>query len=201
MQIETFSGEIVAGPIDIANYWTDRKHQDLYRLTVGMARAMFPAARSAIDVGCFTSALIVEMDWIPIRVASDIKEYLKANWEGVAGVDFEARNAFEIADDSLFDLVISNQTIEHLEDPKGFVEKLLSIGRGLIISTTYETPAGMIDGHIQDPISLEKFLSWFSVELDAYTICSHPSRQIHHIIAVIASSHPNKIEVPGKRDC
>jgi 2-polyprenyl-3-methyl-5-hydroxy-6-metoxy-1,4-benzoquinol methylase len=157
-----------------------------------MARAMFPDATSAIDVGCFTSALIVEMDWIPRRVASDIKDYLAHNWSGVVGVDFEPGDAFQLANEDLFDLVISNQTIEHLSEPQQFVEKLIEIGRGLIISTTYETPAGMIDGHIQDPISFEKFKSWFPVEIDAYTICSHPSRQIHHIIAVINASHPNK---------
>ena len=52
-----------------------------------------------------------------------------------------------------FDLVISNQTVEHLDRPGEFIEKLLKLGRGLIVSTTFEVPEGTIEGHVQDPIS------------------------------------------------
>jgi SAM-dependent methyltransferase len=191
MDIITFSGRTVRGPADNKNYWADRKDHDLYRLMVGICRGMFPTAGSAIDVGCYTSGLILEMDWIPRRVASDLQKNLVTNWAEVTEVEFIAGNAFGLKFESPFDLVISNQTIEHLEDPPGFVAKLLSIGRGLVISTTYETPAGMIPGHIQDPISLDKFRSWFPVPLDSWTICFHPSGKIGHIIGVIKRSHPN----------
>lgn len=191
MLINTFSGKVVRGPDDIGGYWQDRMNHDLYRLMVGMTRSLFPNAGSAIDVGCYTSALIVEMDWITRRVATDLQTYLSDNWKDVDGVDFQEGNAFNLKFDQLFDLVISNQTIEHLDDSSGFVEKLLSIGKGLIISTTYETPAGLIDGHIQDPIDMQKFKSWFPVNIDSYTICQHPfNKNIRHIIAVIKNSHP-----------
>jgi hypothetical protein len=72
------------------------------------------------------------------------------------------------------------------------IEKLLALGRGLIISTTYDTPQGLIPGHLQDPISLEKFQSWFPVPLDSWTVCFHPSRKIGHIIGVVKTLHPNK---------
>jgi hypothetical protein len=192
VMIRTFSGREVEGPLDIKNYWKDRMHHDLYRLMVGMSQALFPQAQSAIDVGCYTSGLIVEMDWIPRRVATDLQTRLVDNWAHVDDVRFFPKNAFDLKfDEGLFDLVISNQTIEHLEDPPGFVEKLLSIGRGLILSTTYETPAGYIDGHIQDPISLEKFKSWFPVPLDCWAICYHPSGKIGHVIGIVKKSHPN----------
>lgn len=190
MLINTFSGKVVRGPNDIGGYWQDRMNHDLYRLMLSMTRSLFPNAQSAIDVGCYTSALIVEMDWIKTRVATDLQTSLSDNWREVDGVDFLGGDAFNLDFDKPFDLVISNQTIEHLEDPPGFVKKLLSIGNGLIISTTYETPAGLIDGHIQDPIDMQKFKSWFPVDIDSYTICYHPSRNIKHIIAVIRESHP-----------
>jgi 2-polyprenyl-3-methyl-5-hydroxy-6-metoxy-1,4-benzoquinol methylase len=186
MQIQTFSGRTVDGPIDISNYWGDRKGHDLYRLMLAMAAGMFREARSAIDVGCFTSGLLVEMDWIHRRVATDIQTRLAENWKPVQGVEFVAGDAFAIDYPEKFDLVISCQTIEHLEKPAEFVEKLLSLGKGLLLSTTYETPHGLIKGHIQDPISLEKFQSWFPVPLDAWTVCYHPSRTIGHIIGVVA---------------
>ncbi len=191
MTIQTFSGRSVEGPTDINNYWTDRREHDLYRLMVGICRGLFPNAKSAIDVGSYTSSLILEMDWIEERVATDIQKDLVKSWSGVNEVKFIPENAFNLGFERPFDLVISNQTIEHLEDPIGFVNQLLSIGRGLVISTTYETPAGRIEGHIQDPISFEKFKSWFPCPLDAWTICYHPSRTIAHIIGVVQRSHPN----------
>lgn len=186
------SGATYHTPVDRGDYWRNRAHHDLYRYTVAAARAMFPNAKSAIDVGCYTSGMVNELDWIPRRVASDLQN-LSTEWRNVEGVEFVHGDAFELDFGDKFDLVISNQTIEHLEYPKEFVEKLLGLGRGLIISTTYETEAGLIDGHIQDPISMEKFLSWFPCQIDAYTICEHPSagKRLRHIIAVVKKYHPN----------
>ncbi len=193
----TINGRVFDLPLDRNSYWTNRLHQDLYRITVAMAKAMFSDAKSVIDVGCYTSGIMVELDWIEKRVASDIQVGLAASWEHVDGVEFVGGNAFELDFEAPFDLVLSNQTVEHLEDPTGFINKLLTLGRGLIVSTTYETPAGLIDGHIQDPISYEDFISWFPCELDAYFICHHPSaRQIKHIVGVVKQSHPARQKKP-----
>lgn len=193
MLIKTFGEKIVDGPIDINGYWEDRMNHPLYRLMVSMTHSFFPNAKSAIDVGCYTSGLLVEMDWIKRRLATDIQKSLIPHWSNVAGVEFLAEDAFKLNTGEIFDLVISNQTIEHLADPVGFVEKLLDIGSGLIISTTYETPHGLIPGHIQDPIDMSTFRSWFPCELDSWTICHHPTnRNIKHIIAIIRDSHPNR---------
>lgn len=180
-------------PIDISNYWGIRLHHDIYRLCVAVARGMFHDAKSAIDVGSYTGGLICELDWIEKRVASDIQKHLTENWKAAEGVTFVAGDAFQIEFENLFDLVISNQTIEHVENPEKFVRKLLSLGRGLIVSTTYEVPHGMIDGHIQDPIDFEKFQGWFPCELDAWFVCHHPTnRVLKHIIGVVKQSHPNR---------
>jgi hypothetical protein len=172
-------------PTDINNYWNDRKDHDLYKLTVFIAKAMFPNATSIIDVGSYISPLILDFDWIPRKVATDIQKPLIKNWENVKGVEFIAGDAFKLDFSEKFSIVLSNQTIEHVEDPKEFVKKLMSLGNGLIISTTFELPYGTIPGHIQDPISLEKFQSWFPVPLDSWTICYHPTRKIKHIIGCI----------------
>jgi hypothetical protein len=154
--------------------------------------ALFPYAESAIDVGCFTSGLICELDWIKRRVATDIDQSIEKNWRNVYGVEFINYDAFSISFSEPFDLVICNQTIEHLDDPQLFCQKLLSLGRGLIVSTTYEVKAGLIPGHVQDPIDLSKFESFFDCSLDTYCICHHPSNlSIKHIIGVIKQSHPS----------
>ncbi|MBA3005980.1 MAG: class I SAM-dependent methyltransferase [Proteobacteria bacterium] len=189
MQIVTSSGQLVKGPNDDSEgYWADRKNHDLYRLQLGIVRSMFPNVKSAIDVGCYTSAVMVEMDWVPKRVVTDIRTNLSENWSGVEGVQFVPGDAFNLKFEELFDLVLSNQTIEHLENPADFVRKLLQLGKSLVISTTFEVAAGVIPGHVQDPISLEKFNSWFPahIKIDSYMICGHPTaRSIKHIIAVI----------------
>lgn len=182
-------------PTDHKGYWKDRVNHDLYRLCAAMAKGMFYDARSAIDVGCFVGGLICEFDWIEKRVASDILGWLKPNWAHVTDVEMVVGDAFKIDFPEKFDLVISNQTVEHLDRPAEFIEKLLKLGRGLIVSTTYEVPAGTIEGHVQDPISLEKFKSWFPCELDAWLICHHPTnRKWKHIIGVVKQSHPNRIK-------
>lgn len=179
-------------PTDISGYWEARRNHDLYRLSVALARALFQDARSVIDVGCYTSGLICELDWIETRIASDLQTSLVTNWGNVSDVRFVGGDAFKLEfPEAPFDLVISNQTIEHLENPPLFVAKLLRLGRGLILSTTYEVEAGLIDGHLQDPVSLEKFQSWFPCELDAWFICHHPSaRKLRHIVGMVKQSHP-----------
>jgi len=187
------SANLKSCPDDIHGYWQDRKNHDLYRLTVTLARALFPTANSAIDVGCYVSGTICEMGWIPHRVATDINKAIVPNWRGVQGVEFHAGDAFSLSFREPFDLVISNQTIEHLDRPAEFVQKLLKIGHALMISTTYEVAHGVIKGHVQDPISFEKFRSWFPCELDTWMVCHHPTnRRLKHIMAVVSQSHPNR---------
>jgi hypothetical protein len=187
MKIKTYTGRNVNGPEDINAYWEDRRNHDLYRIMLVMAASLFRHARSAIDVGCYTSGLLVEMDWIHRRVATDIQSRLESNWSRVDDVEFLAGDAFAMKFPEKFDLVLSAQTIEHLDKPAEFIEKLLSLGHGLILSTTYETPHGVIPGHVQDPISLDKFKSWFPVPLDSWTVCYHPYKTIGHIIGVVNS--------------
>ncbi|MDT9185263.1 hypothetical protein [Limnospira sp. PMC 289.06] len=103
--------ELKTKPTDIKNYWHNRQHHDLYKLTVSIARAMFPDAKSIIDVGCYVSPLILQFDWITKKVATDKQTSLAKNWEGVPGVEFIAGDAFELNFSEPFSLVLSNQTI------------------------------------------------------------------------------------------
>jgi hypothetical protein len=176
-------------PIDINNYWSARKDHDLYGLTRVIANHFFADANTAIDVGSYVGGLICDLGWIRKRIATDIQD-LRSNWCPVTDVEFLMGDAFGLDFSDKFDLVISNQTIENLEEPSLFIEKLLSLGRGLIITTTYQTPSGLIEGHIQDPIDMDKFLGWFPCELDSVAICYHPLRHISHIIGVVNKSHP-----------
>jgi SAM-dependent methyltransferase len=142
-------------------YWELRKGKRLYQLMPVLARAIAPDAKSAIDVGCYVGGVICDLDWIPNRLAVDVNNF-SDQWAGVEGVQFRSADAFALKE--RFDLVISNQTIEHVEDAAGFGAKLCSLctPKGVVIcSTTYKVAAGKIEGHVQDPIDEAKFLSWF----------------------------------------
>ena len=115
-------------------------------------------AKSAIDVGCYVGGFICDLDWIPKRIAADINNWSK-EWAAVDNVRFMNADAFAL--DENFDFVISSQTIEHVENAKGFAEKLCALGETVLISTTYKVPFGKIEGHVQDPIDLDKFTGWF----------------------------------------
>lgn len=139
-------------------YWEARKGKDLYGMMRLLAKQYAPAAQSAIDVGCYVGGLICDLDWIPNRVAADIQNWSK-EWAAVDGVKFMHVDAFALVE--TYDLVVSSQTIEHVENANGFAERLCRLGRTVLISTTYKVPAGKIEGHIQDPIDLDKFVGWF----------------------------------------
>ncbi|WP_411820404.1 methyltransferase domain-containing protein [Hyphococcus formosus] len=139
-------------------YWELRKDRNLYKTMNLMARHYAANAKSAIDVGSYIGGFICDLDWIPERLATDINNYEK-QWSEVQGVTFKKADAFKL--ERKFDLVISNQTIEHIPDARAFAEKLCSLGPTVMVSTTYQVPHGRVEGHIHDPIDMDQFLSWF----------------------------------------
>jgi hypothetical protein len=141
-------------------YWELRKDRDMYKLMVSMARHYAPDAKSAIDIGCYVGGFICELDWIKSRTACDINNWSK-EWADVEGVEFRQADFFSLEIDEPIDLVISNQTIEHVDDAGKFAHRLCEIGKVCLVSTTYLVPQGVIEGHIQDPIDFDKFVGWF----------------------------------------
>ncbi len=152
-------------------YWELRKDKDLYKVMRKLTELYAKDAKSAIDVGCYVGGFICDLDWIEKRVAADINDWSK-EWADVDDVKFINRDAFKLWD--RFELVISNQTIEHIEDAAGFAEKLCKLGDTVIVSTTYLVPSGKIEGHIQDPIDLDKFLGWFPRKPKCVSIINEP---------------------------
>lgn len=141
-------------------YWASRKDKMMYKVMRDLAHRYCGNAKSAIDIGSYIGGFICDLDWIPDRTASDLNDY-SVEWAEVEGVRFKCCDAFKIERATPWDLVISNQAIEHIQDAKSFGEKLCTIGKTVLVSTTYQVPHGRIDGHVQDPIDLAKFLSWF----------------------------------------
>lgn len=172
-------------PADRDNYWSKRKDGLLYQTVKLLASAYVPDGKSILEVGCHTSSFIFELDWFEEKKVCDLP-FLADYWKDVQGVEFIAGDFYKLEFDRTFDLVLCTQVVEHLEDPKPFIQKLLSLGKTVILSTTYEVPEGLCKYHIQDPISLEKFEGWFETEFAATVIIDKPDQRIwKNIIGVV----------------
>jgi len=147
-----------------SHYWDIRKHQKIYVIVREKALVLAPRAMTILDVGAFESPFIKTFDWIPVKVATDLQSRPEV-WTQMRGVTFIVGNFLKMDyGQNQFDLVINNQVIEHLTNDtvRPFVQKILSLGRVCIISTTFEMLHGTIPGHTQDPISMDRFKSWFA---------------------------------------
>jgi hypothetical protein len=136
-------------------YWEKRRNMNYYREVVRLAEKYEPEARSAIDVGGYTTRVIHQMDWIPNRVLLDTRRVPTGPEVEVIRADFFA---YEPA--ACFDLVICLQVLEHLTNPSAFAHKLLATGRTVVLSVPYRWPGGASKNHIQDPVDEEKVRSW-----------------------------------------
>jgi len=143
-----------------SEYWRKRKSAKLYTQEMELAQLHAPNALTALDVGSYESPFLSRLHWIPTKVATDIQSRPDV-WQDIRGIAFVQGDFMQLKFATIFDLVLCTQVVEHLKDPGPFVGKMASIARVLIVSTTYEMPAGTIEGHVQDPISEQTFRSWF----------------------------------------
>lgn len=153
-------------PLDRGSYWERRKDQNIYTTTIDWVKKYFPNAQSLIETGCYTSRITCDLEYIPLRITNDIQDL--PEWKGVDDVKFIKGDFTKIDwnnhlpnQQNKFDIAISHQTIEHVNNPIEFAQKLLQLSDNVLCSTTFKVPHGRIPGHIHDPISLEQFCEWF----------------------------------------
>lgn len=172
-------------PEDRDNYWNKRKDSLLYRMVKSLAFGYVPNGHSVLEVGCHTSSFIFELDWFEEKLVTDLP-FLSDHWKGVEGVQFIPGDFYKLKFDRTFDLVLCTQVVEHLKEPKPFIQKLLLLGKTIIVSTTYEVPKGLCKYHVQDPINMEKFKGWFEKDFTATVIIEKPDQKIwKNIIGVV----------------
>lgn len=178
LDIDHFPISGTCKPIDLKDYWKKRKNDRIYIMSILFSYLFCRKKYSVVDIGCHVSPLVLMLPEFKMRFAIDPSDAAEEAWKGVDGAIFVKKYLADInvpeliGNNEKFDLVMCNQVIEHLENPEEFAQSLLAFGKRVIISTTFETPEGLIPGHIQDPISLEKLESWFSRRM----ICSFVSR-------------------------
>ncbi|WP_299413460.1 hypothetical protein [Acaryochloris sp. IP29b_bin.148] len=137
------------------DYWEKRKTLDYYKKVIKLAKKHSPEAQSVIDVGTHISQTITRLDWIPDKTAIDLKHLPEIPGARNIQCDF-----MTFKPEQRYDLVLCLQVLEHLDCPELFTDKLLKIGKKVIISVPYKWPEGQCQYHVQDPVDEDKLLSW-----------------------------------------
>lgn len=171
---------------EASTYWRLRKDAPTYYALFQTAKREAPDALTVLDVGAFESPFVTRLDWIPTKVATDIQSRPEI-WEHVDGVAFIQGDFMQLKFGTRYDLVLCSQVVEHLTDEvvEIFVTKMASHASVLVVSTTHEMPHGVIEGHIQDPVSRTKFEGWFE-ESKRWGALTHVSFQ-----KTVKLRHPN----------
>lgn len=137
------------------SYWKDRRHFNYYRKVVELAREFAGKAKSVIDVGGGECDYVSDLEWIPDRHLIDLAEIPPRAGTTMIKGDFSTYNFCR-----KYDLVLCLQTLEHLQRPRLFAEKLFEIGSTVIISVPYKWKRGVCKEHLQDPVDEEKVYHW-----------------------------------------
>ena len=130
-----------------------------------------------IDVGVARNPVMEQFDWIRERISVDLSP--SAAFEVEMGID---SNLLQIDFNRSFDLCSCLGVLEHVTDPQPFAQKLLSLGKLLIVSVPFtwdEDPR-------QDHISYEELTGWMGRESTFHMVVTEPlgSDADDHLIAV-----------------
>lgn len=146
------------------NYWLCRREGHLYQRLRSLVQEHGSSAESILDVGSYVTPFVNEFDWIPEKTTTDLQlDRAPAAYFDALNVTAVPGNFMTLDFPHRYDIVICSEVVEHLTDDvvQGFVQRLLEVGKTVIVTTTFELPEGTVPGHVQDPISREEFVSWF----------------------------------------
>ncbi len=143
--------------------------------------------KSAIEVGYYHPILsILHGTSIDKKVYLDKTGYGEEEIKKDGGLFYKN----DVIEDELtfkkneFDVLLCLQVIEHVEDPKMFVDKIWDFAKVKIFSVPYLW--GYYSGHIHHNITEEKFLEWFPKKPDSLFIIKEnfDHRQSNRLIGV-----------------
>lgn len=158
------------------NYWKNRK-DSIYLYAARQICRKFIVPASVLDVGSNgTPILEWQRDCAKRLVSVDQgKPYI------AEGIESLKQDFLDYEENEKFDLVTCFQVLEHVPDPYVFSQKLLRLGKCLVVSVPYKWKAGRCEQHLHDPVDEEKMLIWFGREPDF----SYISRELNNLRRLI----------------
>ncbi|WP_165176408.1 hypothetical protein [Desulfovibrio sp. ZJ369] len=139
-------------------YAEKRKSLSYYKFINNFLSILSVNANSILDVG---SNGIDNISHLLCKEKSslDIKNPLVAY-----GVKSIKEDFFIYKEQKKFDIVTCFQVLEHIDDVKKFAQKLLKLGKIIVVTVPYKWKKGICKSHIHDPVDIDKLLSWFNCE-------------------------------------
>jgi SAM-dependent methyltransferase len=136
---------------DVTGRATLELHLERYRFAARHAREG-RLLDVACGVGYGTRLLRDESRRVSFALGVDLCEesvaYARQRY-GRDGVEYRAGDAMQLEDDDGFDTVVSLETVEHLPDPVGLVDHLVSLLRpnGVLVASVPTTPSVDVNPH------------------------------------------------------
>lgn len=170
-------------------YWNDRFDLIYYQVVDYIVRAVGADARSLVDVGTGGCPYLEWFDWIDRRVSIDInKPYASATVEGL-----RANILTDPVPDG-FDICTCLQVLEHVRDATSFARRLPQLARTVIVSVPYKWPENRTQGHIHDPVDLEKLTQWFGRPPNYQMTVQEPLRRTKNLrLIAIFDEDPKRV--------
>jgi hypothetical protein len=166
-----------AKPAPKNSYWEGRKAAVYLYVCKLLCQKYGPDSGTVIDVGSNgTPTLEWHRKWATRMVSLDLVRPYRAE-----AVESLKQDFFKFEPTEQFDLVTCFQVLEHVPDPQVFAQKLLSIGKVLVVSVPYKWRAGACKHHIHDPVDEEKMFAWFGRKPDY----SYVARELNNVERMI----------------
>ena len=124
----------------LSDYYEPDRNFQYYRHVLKWLEFLKPT--SVLDVGGRRSPILERLSPSIERVCLDI-ERIPGLPQGVRRItsDFMAWTP-----DKLYDVVVCLQVLQHIEDPKAFLQKLFQVGKTVVLCIPYQLPQGMNAG-------------------------------------------------------
>jgi len=154
----------------IHSYYNSRKDFHYYKKVKDILDSLHFS--SIIDIGCRKSPMMKGLRDNVYKAMLDIQEI-----PPIDGIHMIQADFYTWEPDRTYDVVLCLQVLEHLDKPKEFAQKLLQVGKTVIISVPYKWKKGACKYHTQDPVDKSKVLGWVGREPDEEYIIKDKTRE------------------------
>ena len=140
--------------VNLNEYKEKVKDYKYYKLVKKLIKILSGNNKTILDIGSANIDLMSEYSFSE-RVSVSLDGAI--NNDKIVGYQMDF---FDFNVKKKFDIVTCLQVVEHIEDAKAFVQKILNSGKVCILSVPYKWEKDSCKYHVQDPIDENKIYGW-----------------------------------------
>ena len=180
--------------MSVESYIEKRKDYEYYKVLRSLLRLICRSEDTICDVGSGGIDLLSEL---PCKKKFSIDLRNPVSNEEVEGIKAD----YLSYESSAVDIITCFQVLEHLKDGavEEFAKKLLREGRIVIVSVPYMWPENQCEDHVQDPMDVEKLISWFGKNPAFLHVVTEKSK-LARIIAIFIQDYNPDIDLEYWRE-